>query len=120
MANISIIKSSSDLDNKELFPVSCSSYPKVWSLSDSENEYEEKIDTDDSDSSDSDMLERLSYLVCILWKKRKLHIKTDLAVTGWLLCVIPHFRKDAKYHLESDNRKNVNNVITIVFMDDLN
>ena len=42
------------------------------------------------------------------------------AVTGWLLCVIPHFRKDAKYHLESDNRKNVNNVITIVFMDDLN
>ena len=90
MTKISIIKSSTDLDNKELFPVSGSSSQKVWISSDSDTEDEENIDTDVPDSSDSDLLEILSYSVCKLWKKRKLHINTDFAVTGWMLCVIPH------------------------------
>ena len=53
MTKISIIKSSSDIDNKELFPVSSSSYFKVWSSSDSDTEEEENIDTDDTESIDS-------------------------------------------------------------------
>ena len=63
MTNISIIKSSSDLDNKKLFQVYGSSSKKVWSSSDSENEEEEKIDTDNPDSGNSDMLESLISLV---------------------------------------------------------
>ena len=60
ITKISIIKSSSDLDNKELFPLSSSSYLKVWSSSDSDTEEEENIDTDDKEIIDSDMLVNLS------------------------------------------------------------
>ena len=70
---------------------------------------------DDPDSSDSDMLESLSFSVCNLWQKRQLHINTDFVVTGWTLCAIPHIRKDAKYHSDSDHRKQVNNVINKLF-----
>ena len=70
MTKISIIKSSTDLDNKELFPVSVSSSQKVWILFNSDTEDEENIDTDDPEISDSDMLESLSFSVCKLWQKR--------------------------------------------------
>ena len=60
ITKISIIKSSSDLDNKELFPLSSSSSLKVWSSSDSDTEEEENIDTDDKEIIDSDMLVNLS------------------------------------------------------------
>ena len=112
MKNISIIKSSTDLDNKELFPISCSPSQKVWKSSDSDTEDEEEnIDTDDPDTSDSDMSERLSSTVCKLWQKRQLHINTDFAVTGLLLCVIPNIRIDTKDHSDRNHRKQVNNVI---------
>ena len=61
MKKISIIKSSTDIDNKELFPVSGSSSQKLWNSSNSDTEDEENIYTDDPDSSDSDMLESLSF-----------------------------------------------------------
>ena len=32
-----------------------------------------------------------------------------------MICVIPHIRKDAKYHSDSDHRKQVNNIIKILF-----
>ena len=63
MTKISIIKSSYDIDNKEIFPVSISSYFKVWSSSDSDTEEEAKIDTDDPESIDSYILESLSFSV---------------------------------------------------------
>ena len=44
-----------------------------------------------------------------------LHTNTDFSVTGWMLCVIPHIRKDASDHLDSDHRKQVNNVIRTLF-----
>ena len=66
MKKISIIKSSTDIDNKELFPVSGSSSQNVWISSDSDTEEEEIIDTDDPESSDLDMLESLSFSVCKL------------------------------------------------------
>ena len=53
MTNISIIKSSNDLDNKELFPISSSPSQKVWQSSDSDTEdKEENIYTDDPETSD--------------------------------------------------------------------
>ena len=96
MTKISIIKSLSDIDNKELFQVYCSSSQKVWSSSDSDNEREDSIDTDHLYNNNSDMLEILSSLVCNLWLKRKLRINTDFLVTGWMLCVIPQTQKNAK------------------------
>ena len=81
ITKLSIIKSSSDLDNKELFPVSSSSSFKVWISSDSDTKEEENIGTDDLEIIDSDMLESLSSSVCKLWEKRKLHINTDFEVT---------------------------------------
>ena len=84
---------------------------KVWILSNSDTEDQENIDSDGPESSDSDMLESLSFSVCKLWQKRQLHINTDFAVTGWMLCFIFHIRKDSKYHSYSDHNKQVNNVI---------
>ena len=115
MTKISMISSSSDLDNKELFPVSSSSYLKVWSSWDSGIEEEENIDTDDPESIDSDILVSLSYLLCNIWQKIQIHINTNFAVTGCVLCVIPHILKDAKYHSYSDHRKKFNNVIKTLF-----
>ena len=47
MTKISIIKSSTDLDNKEQFTISGSSSNKVWKSSNSDTEDgEENIDTD--------------------------------------------------------------------------
>ena len=116
MKKIPIIKSSTDLDNKELFTISGSSSQKVWKSSDIDTEDEEEnIDTDDPDTSDSDMLESLSSTVCNLWQKIKLRINTDFAVTGWMLCVIPHIRKYAKDHSDRNHRKQVNNVIKTLF-----
>ena len=61
------------------------------------------------------MLENLSSAVCKLWQKIKIHINTDFTVTGWMPCVIPHIRKDAKYHSDSDHSKQVKNVIKALF-----
>ena len=117
MTKISIIKSSTDLDNKELFPTSNSSSQTIWKSSDSNTEDEEE--NIDPDTSDSDMLESLSSKVCNLLQKRQLHINTDFAVTGWMLCVIPHIRMDVKYHSDRNHKKKVNNVIKRFFQDHL-
>ena len=114
MAKITIIKSSSDLDNKELLPVSGSSSRKVWISSDIDTEEEENIGTDDPESIYSDKLEILSVSVYKLWQNIQLHINTDFSVTGCLLCVIPHICIDAKDNLDSDNRKQVNYFIKIL------
>ena len=84
------------------------------SYSDTEDE-EENIDTNDPDTSDSDMLDSLSSILCSLWQKKQLHINTDFAVTGWMLCVIPHICIDAKDHSDRNHRKQVNKVIKRLF-----
>ena len=61
------------------------------------------------------MLVSLSSSVSKLWRKIKIHINNDFTVTGWMLYVIPHIRKDAKDHSDSDNRKQVNNAIKTFF-----
>ena len=60
-----------------------------------------------SDSSDLDMLESMSYSIFNYWEKRELHINTYFAVTGCMLCVIPQKFKDESDHSESDHRKQV-------------
>ena len=55
ITKISIINSSSDNGNKELLPVSSSSYFNVWSSKDIDNKEEENIDTNDPDHIDSDI-----------------------------------------------------------------
>ena len=63
ITSISIIKSSSDIYNKEKLLVSGSSSQKVRSSSYNENGEEETINTFDPESNDSDMFESMSYLV---------------------------------------------------------
>ena len=48
-------------------------------------------------------------------QKRKIHINTNFSVKGWMLCVIPHIRKDEKYYSDSDHKKQVKNVIKTLF-----
>ena len=110
---ISIIKSSSDPDNEELFPVSISSSLKVWSSSDIYTEEEENIDTDEEESIDSDLLVSLSSSLYNICQKRQIHTNTDFIFTGLVLCVITHICKDAKDHSDTDNRKQVNSVIKV-------
>ena len=69
----------------------------------------------DPDSSDSDMLESLSYSVWNYWDKIQLNINTDFSVTGCMLCVIHHIHKDANDNSDSDHRKQVNNTIKTLF-----
>ena len=57
----------------------------------------------------------MSFSVCKVWQRSQLHINTDFAVTGWMICVITHIRKDAKYHLDINHRKQVKNVIKTLF-----
>ena len=63
MTNISIIKTSSEIDNKELFPVSTSSSFKVWISSHRDTDEEDYIGTEDQKGIDSYILEILSYSV---------------------------------------------------------
>ena len=73
------------------------------------------MDTDEPYSSDTDMLESLISLVYNFWYNRQLHINPAFSVTRWMLCVILHIRKYAKYHLDSDHRRQVKNVIKKLF-----
>ena len=61
------------------------------------------------------MLESLSFSVFKLCQKRQLHVNTDFAVTGWMLCVITHIQKDVKDHSDSDHSKQFNNFIKTLF-----
>ena len=69
----------------------------------------------DPESSDSYILECLSYSVCNNWDKRELNINTYFSVTGWMLCFIPHINKYASDNSDGDHRKEVNNIIEKLF-----
>ena len=34
--------------------------------------------------------ENICFVISSLWNEREKHINIDYAVTGWMLCVIPH------------------------------
>ena len=47
--------------------------------------------------------------------KKEVHIKPDYAVTGWMLCVIPHVHNDIIDNYDGNNRNQVNNFIKTLF-----
>ena len=54
-------------------------------------------------------------LVCIFLEKSKLHINKYFAGTGLMLCVITHILRYEKYHSYSEHKKQVNNLIKMLF-----
>ena len=77
MTKISMQKSSFDIDNKQLFPVSGSFYQNEQRVSDSDDEEKKTINIDDPNISDSNMLESLSSSVFNYWCRRELKVNTD-------------------------------------------
>ena len=56
---------------------------------------DDQSDEEESISKDSILYyENICFVISILWNKMEAHINTDYAVTGWMLCVIPHIRED--------------------------
>ena len=55
------------------------------------------------------------YVISNLWHKREEHINTVYALTGWMLCVIPHIREDVFKNSQNKHHIQVNNVIKTLF-----
>ena len=60
----------------------------------------------------------MSYLICSYLGKREVHINTDYATTGWMLCVIPHINNDIIDNPDGNNRKQANNIIKTYWLSD--
>ena len=91
MTKLCIEKTKSALDYQRFSP-EVSSLANIWNTSDDESD---KDDPTVPTSKDSMLYsENICYVISNLWNKRKKHINTDYAVTGWMLCVIPHIRED--------------------------
>ena len=70
-------------------------FPDVSSLSNIWNTYDDESDEEEPTSKDSILYsENNCFVLSNLWNKREEYINTDYAVTGWMLCVIPHIRED--------------------------
>ena len=73
-------------------------------------------DEEDPTSKDSILYsENICFIISSLCNKREEHINTDYAVTGWMLCVIPHIREDVFKNAQNKNHIQVNNVIKTLF-----
>ena len=59
--------------------------------------------------------DNICYVISNLWHKREEHINTDYAVTGWVLCVIPHIRDDVFKNSQNKHHIQVSNVIKNLF-----
>ena len=59
--------------------------------------------------------EDICFVISILWNERENHINTDYAVTGWMLCVIPHIGEDFFENAHNKHHIQVNNVIKTLF-----
>ena len=81
-------KTKSELDYQRSFPDVSSLY-SIWNTSDDESDEEEPTVKDSILYS-----ENICFVISNLWNKRWEHINTNYAVTGWMLCVIPHIRED--------------------------
>ena len=81
-----IEKTRSDIYYQRGFP-KVSSLANIWHTSDDES-YEEEPTVKDSIL----YSKYIYFVISNLWNKREEHINTDYAVTGWMLCVIPHIR----------------------------
>ena len=104
-----IEKTKSDLDYHRVFP-EVSSLANIWNKSDDKSgEEEPKL-------KDSILYyENICFVISNLWNKREEHINTDYAVTGWILCVIPHIREDLFINVQNKHHIQENNVIKTLF-----
>ena len=72
----------------DIFP-GISSPDNIWNMSNDKSDEEESISNNLTLYS-----ENICFVISSLCKKREEHINTDYAVTGWMLCVIPHIREN--------------------------
>ena len=54
---------------------------------------DDESDEEDSISNYCTLYSGKKIVISNLWNERKKNINTDYAVTGWMLCVIPHIRE---------------------------
>ena len=59
--------------------------------------------------------ENICFVISSLCNEREKNINTDYAVTDWMLCVIPHIRKDVFKNAQNKHYIQVNNVIKTLF-----
>ena len=71
----------------------------IWKKSDDKSDEKESISKYCTLSSD-----KMSFVISCLCNEREKHFNCDYAVTGQMLCVIPHIREDAfKYTQNNHN-----------------
>ena len=83
-----IEKKKPDLDYQKIFP-DIFSLANIWNMSDDESNEEESIL-----KNLTLYFENICFVISNFWNKRDEHINTDYAVTGCMLCVMPHIRED--------------------------
>ena len=104
-----IEKTKSDIDYQRVFP-------KVSSLANICNTSNDESDEEEPTLKDSILYyENISFVIYNLWNKREEHINKNYAVTGWVLCVIPHNREDIFKNAQNKHHIQVNNVIKTLF-----
>ena len=81
-----IEKTESDLDYENVLP-DILSPTNICNMSDDQSDEEESISNYCTLYS-----ENIWFFISSLWNEREKYINTDYAVTGWLLCAIPHIR----------------------------
>ena len=60
--------------------------------------------------------EKICFVISSLWKEREKYINTGYAVTGCMLCVIPHIREDVFKNAQNTHHIQVNIVIKTLFV----
>ena len=85
-----------DIGYQKLFP-DISSPTNIWNMSDDESDEEDSLSNYYTEYSD-----HICFVISKLWIEIEKHVNTDYAVTGWILCVIPHIREDV---FKNSNRK---------------
>ena len=104
-----IEETKSDIDSQIVFP-DMSSPANICNTSDDKSDEEESIPNDCTLYSGN-----ICFVISILWNEREKHINTDYAVTGWMLCGIPHIREDAFKNAQNKHNVQVNNFIKTLF-----
>ena len=77
----------------------------IWNISDDKSDEEESISNDCTLYS-----ENICFGIFRLWNEREKHFNTDYALTGWMLCAIPHIREDVFKSAQNKQNMQVNNV----------
>ena len=97
------------IDYKKLF-----SY--IFSPANIYNDWYDKSDEETSISNEyTEYSDNIRFVISNFWNQIGKRINTYYAVTGWMLCVIPHIREDVFKSAQNNNYIQVNNVIKTLF-----